>query len=103
MPDAQSASSIFALRVQVLGQSYSSVLKQFQGASQTGKVTVRPYKLPKVPSVVGAYVTGQIGSNKTGSMVILPLRNTTVRIWTESDKYKKDFDSIILKNARFSP
>jgi hypothetical protein len=103
VPDTTSQSSTFALRIQVLGQSYSSVLKQFQVTGQTAKVSIKPYALPKVPGTVGAYISGQISSNKNGYMVILPLRNTTVRIWTESEQYKKDFNNIILANASFSP
>jgi hypothetical protein len=36
-------------------------------------------------------------------MVILPLRNTTLKLWTESEQYKGDFNDLILANASFSP
>jgi hypothetical protein len=103
VPDADEQSSTFALRVEVSSKSYSDSLRQYQSQSQNAKVTVQPYALPKVPSVVGSFITGEIENNKQGYMVLLPLRNTTLKIWTESDQYKADFNNIILPNASFSP
>jgi hypothetical protein len=101
VPDAQDPNSNFALRVQVSATSYNDTMQQFQ--DNEGTVTVQPYALPKVPKVVGAIVTGAIEEGKTGTMVILPLRNTTLKLWTESPSFKSDFNNIILPNASFSP
>jgi hypothetical protein len=103
VPDTQDQGSSFALRVQVSTTSYSESLQQFESSSKNGEVTVRPYALPNVPKVVGSMVSGKIDTDKNGYMVLLPLRNTTLKIWTESGKYKSDFDKIILNNASFSP
>lgn len=102
VPDTQGQDSVFALRVQVSGQSYSETLQQYQAVND-GSVSIQPYALPKVPNVVGAMVSGTIEENHHGTMVILPLRNTTLKIWTESDSYKSDFNNIILPNASFLP
>ena len=101
VPDAQDEKSSFALRVQVSSQSYSETLQSFQ--NQDNSVTIQPYALPKVPNVVGVIVTGAIEQDRQGVMVILPLRNTTVKFWTESDAFKNDFSNIILPNASFAP
>jgi hypothetical protein len=93
----------FALRVQVSSQSYSDILGQYQNQQQTGTVTVKPYSLPKVPSVVGVEVTGQLINNVSGTQVILPLRNQTILIWTEGTQYLNDFNNNILPNFSFSP
>ncbi len=102
VPNTEDDKSTFALRVQVSSQSYSDSLQQYQAVSD-GSVAVQPYALPKVPSVVGVMVTGAIEENRQGTMVILPLRNTTLKIWTESNSFKGDFSNIILPNASFSP
>jgi hypothetical protein len=93
----------FALRVEVTQSSYSDILQNFQAQEQDHSIAVRPYQLKKVPSVVGVVVTGQIQSQKTGTLIILPLRNQTLEIWTEGNQFQKDFENIILPNLTFSP
>lgn len=106
VPDTQAQSSAFALRVQVVQDSYSNVLNIVSSATQTGQATVAPYSLPQVSSVVGSKIVGQLtssGVQKSGTMIILPLRNMTLEIWTESSNFQSDFDNIILPNFTFAP
>jgi hypothetical protein len=103
VPDVTNQNNSFALRVQISEQSYSSTLQQYQSEVQQGQATVKPYALPKVPSVVGVYITGQVQPNKQGEMVMLPLRSQTLLIWTEAAGFESDFNNIILPNFSFSP
>lgn len=108
VPSVSDQNSSFAVRVQVNSQSYASVV---QGLSQTNSQnprTVTPYALPKLPKVVGVKVTGSLpissgSGQKTGVMVILPLRSQTVEVWTEGNQFTNDFNNIILPNFSFSP
>lgn len=97
----------YNLRIKVVSQTYDSVLSPYQSKIKTGAVTAAPYSLPKVPSVVGTRLTGAVLLNQAnggaGSMVVLPLRNTTLEIWTESNDYLPDFNTYILPNLSFSP
>jgi len=83
--------------------SYQTVVEQFKPRIDTGKATSSPYTLPKVPSVVGLRVEGQITETKQGVMIVLPLRNMTLKIWTESNDFKGDLDTNILPNLTFVP
>lgn len=105
VPSISDQNSTFALRVQVLSQSYSQVLTTYNSQSQSrkGSNKINPYSLPKLPSVVGVRVDGQISEKKSGSMVILPLRDKTLEIWTESNDYLNDFNNNILPNLTFIP
>ncbi len=104
VPDTQSSTVAFALRVEVVQDSYSDVLNNIQSNVQQGQTTVAAYKAPKVPSIIGSLVTGQLPSiNRSGTMVVLPLRNMTLEIWTEAPQFESDFNNIILKNFTFSP
>lgn len=103
VPSITNLSNTFALRIQVATQSYSDTLNAFNSAVKNGKVTVQPYSLPGVPSVVGVRLEGQIVPDKSGSMIILPLRNTTLKIWTEASQFEDDFNNNILPNLTFSP
>jgi hypothetical protein len=103
VPSISSNTNAFALRVQVTQQSYDSVLSQYSSLVDAKKLTVAPYSLPKVPSIVGSRVEGQLTSSKQGTMIILPLRNMTLKIWTESNAFKADLDNNILPNFTFQP
>lgn len=99
----QDANNAYALRVQLMNTTYSGIMQQYQALAKNQKVTVQPYKLPKVPSVVGSRVDGQITPQKQGTMIVLPLRNLTLQISTESKDFEADFNNIVLPNLTFSP
>jgi len=93
----------FALRLQVLQSPYDAVLKQFDSAVRGGQVKVTPYVAPKQPGITGARIEGQLTPQKKGTMVLLPLRDKTIKLWTESDQFVGDFNNIILANLTFQP
>lgn len=103
VPNVADPDNTFALRVELVQTPYDTVLGQFKASLQIGKVTVQPYTLPKVPSIVGSRVEGQITPTKQGTMIILPLRNMTLKIWTESNDFKSDLDTHVLPNFSFVP
>lgn len=109
VPSVQDDASIFSLRIQVLSQSYSETLSGISSnSSSTNPPVVKPYALPKVPKTVGVEVTGTLpvsggSGQKTGTMIILPLRSQTLELWTEGTQYTNDFNKYILPNFSFSP
>lgn len=103
VPDTQSAGGVFALRISVVQNSYSAELNRFTTYVQQGQTKVSPYKLPKVPSVVGSRADGKLPNGKSGSMVVLPMRNMTLEIWTEAPQFMNDFEQNILSNLSFLP
>lgn len=105
VPDSQDPASVFALRIQVLNQAYSDVVRNLDSYVKNGQITMAPYSFPKVPSVVGVRTDGLIqpGKKNNGSMVIMPLRDKTLEIWTEDQQFEDDFNNIILQNFTFEP
>ncbi|HYH74323.1 MAG TPA: hypothetical protein VD735_00020 [Candidatus Saccharimonadales bacterium] len=103
VPTVSNIENSFALRVELVQQSYDNVVESYGDLLKSGKVTISPFKLDKVPSVVGSRIEGQITVKKQGSMIILPLRNMTLKIWTESNDFKPDLDTHILPNLTFVP
>ena len=92
----------FALRYEVVSEDYANTLKDFDGQVKKGTVRVTPFRAEKVPSVVGAKLEGEIEPKKTGVMVIIPVRDKTLRIWTESTSFTPDFNTI-LSSLTFVP
>ncbi|MEK7600268.1 MAG: hypothetical protein AAB462_04510 [Patescibacteria group bacterium] len=103
VPSKEDKDSVFALRVQIVNQTYSQTLKALESKQEDGKLKAEAYALPKLPKVVGVKVTGELDSQKTGTMVILPLRSQTLQIWTEGTQYLNDYNNNILPNFSFSP
>ncbi len=96
----QQQSSTYALRVQVVTNSYSETLNSFSGADG---LKVAPYKLPQNQKIIGSKVSGKIDGQKQVTMVVVPLRDKTLKVWTENSQGATDFESIILKNFNFAP
>lgn len=104
VPSVADATSSYALRLKVLSQSYSSTVSDLSSSQRDGgKLQISAYALPKVPTVVGVRVSGNLSENKTGTMIVLPLRSQTIELITDGNQFLSDFDNIILPNVTFIP
>jgi hypothetical protein len=93
----------YALRLQVVGVDYARELKQFDSQVKTGKVKISAYTPPKMPGVTGSRIEGELVKGQQGAMVMLPLRDKTIKISTQAPQFKGDFQDIILANLTFVP
>lgn len=103
VPDTTERANAYALRVQVEDKTYDAVLKTYQNDVNQKKLTASAYALPKVPAAIGTLFDGEVEQGKQGRLVILPMRNMTLKVWVESPSYLADFNNIILPNLVFSP
>ena len=102
VPGLQSGTA-YALRIEVIEKSFADEVKTYDSRISSGKTTAKAYQPVNVKSVVGLRVEGELSSNQTGRMVVLPLRDKTIKLYTESDQYYDDFDNNILPNFSFIP
>lgn len=93
----------FALRVQVINQTYDQEMKQFEGKVKSGKVKVIAYTPKNVAGVVGSRVDGEINNGQKNTMILLPVRDKTIKLSTEAPQFLGDFEKIILENLKFTP
>lgn len=91
----KSKDNSFAFRVQVVETAYDKEVTKFDVQLKKGSVTAAAYRLAKVPEQLGARLTGEIMNEKQGVLVLLPLRDKTIKIWTESKDYLADFDKVL--------
>jgi hypothetical protein len=103
VPNVSGQTSSFALRVRVVNQAYSAVLQAMQSRIKTGKLTATAYAFPKVPTAIGTKLSGEIDANKQGTMILVPLRDNTLEVWTEGTGAVNDFNTYVLPNLSFSP
>lgn len=102
VPDLLSG-TLFALRIQIVNTEYVTVLKTFDSSVKTGKTSVSAYRAPKVQSALGSIIVGAIDNKREGTLVILPLRDKTIKIWTEGNDYVNDFNNTVLSSLTFIP
>jgi hypothetical protein len=102
VPGLQSGTA-FALRVAVTSQSYDQEMKQFESKVKSGKVRISAFAAKNVAGVTGSRVDGEINAGQQGTMILLPLRDRTIKLSTESQQFMNDFNTIILENLKFVP
>lgn len=93
----------YALRVEVVSTNYDKVVDAFSSSVKKGTVQATAYSFPKMSDNVGTRFVGEVDKGKNGVFVAIPLRDKTIKVWTESDQYIKDLDDIILKTFVFNP
>lgn len=92
-----------ALKVQVLSTPYATSLKEYEGYLSAGQVKAGPIVVDGVKNVTGMRFDGKITGLYSGSVVLFPLRDKTLKIWTEIPANIPDLNNIVLKNLTFVP
>lgn len=57
----------------------------------------------QVSGVKGSRLDGFLKKDQEGSLVIFPLRDKTLKVWTENVEFRGDFDKIVLPGLSFVP
>jgi hypothetical protein len=78
-------------------------MRTYESATKAGKVKVSPFKADKVQNILGSRIDGEINAGQKDSMIVVPLRDKTLKVWTESDQFVGDFNTVILPNLTFVP
>lgn len=104
VPDKSNKDNTYSLRLEVLDKNYADVTKSYDSDVKKGTVKISPYVAKNVKNAeTGVRIEGDIRDDIKGSMVILPIRDKTLKLWTESGKYTNDFDKIVLENLTYNP
>lgn len=102
-----STPTAFALRVELVGTDYAQTVKQFDSQISQGKLTATAYVPPKMAGVTnvqtGTRFDGEIEQDISGSMMVIKVRDKTLKIYTQSPSYLSDFNNIVLKTLTFAP
>jgi hypothetical protein len=104
-PDVITAGTtqLYALKINVANTPYNTVLTQYNGRIQQGKLKATAYSLPKVSSVLGVRLDGEVQTGQPGSLILLPLRDQTIEIACQIPDNLSDFNNIILPSLTFNP
>ncbi|MBI2592436.1 hypothetical protein HYW36_03090 [Candidatus Saccharibacteria bacterium] len=106
IPGLQSTAA-YALRVELSNQDYSTVLKQYDTTIKDGSLKAAAYVPPKMAGVAnvqpGTKLDGKLDQDTNGSMVIIKVRDKTLKIYSESNDFFNDFNNPILASLTFAP
>ena len=89
----------YALRLQLIDDQYSEVLEDYEDLIEDGELKTRGVTFN---GNEGIRLDGQLEEVDRGSMIILPLRDKTIRFWTESPEFQADYEKI-LGTFNFNP
>jgi hypothetical protein len=104
VPDISNKDNQYSLRLEVLDKNYTEVAKSYDTDAKKGAIIISPYKPELVPNAqTGILITGDIRKDVKGQAVILPVRDKTIKIWTEGANYINDFNNVVLKNLTYNP
>jgi hypothetical protein len=101
----------YALRVELLSTAYSQVIQQYTPQVKQGTLRASAYVPPKMNGVAnvqagtkldGIVSVSQTG-NHTGSIVIMQVRDKTLKIYTELPNFINDYNNIVLPSLTFAP
>jgi hypothetical protein len=101
---ASDAAITYSLRVQINEDTYQEAVDDYQTSITQGKLTATPFAPTAIEGAsAGLRLSGQLTKDKRGAMIIIPLRDKVLKIWTESEAGIADFDNYVIPNLTFSP
>lgn len=92
VPPASSKDSRFALRVEILNQDFDAVLRQYESLLKKGDLTS---STPEFNGNASTRIDGAFSKELRGSVVLMKVRDKTIRFSTDADSFKPDFQSIL--------
>jgi hypothetical protein len=110
VPSTQSGTA-FALRVELVNSPYSQVLQQYGGDVKSGKLKASAYVPPKMAGVSGVQpgtkldgvVNRSQSGDQIGSLVLVQVRDKTLKIYTESPNFIPDYNNAVLASLTYLP
>lgn len=97
------SNTAYALRLEISNKAYTDEVKSLDNLVKSGGVKVVPYAAKNVSGTTGVRVTGEVTKGMNTTMVILPIRDKTVKLYTQSPDFAKDFNDVVLANLTFIP
>lgn len=93
----------YALRVEIVSNSYDQEVERLNKSIENGKLTTTAFRPAKNNNVLGIRADGDLGEERQASLVLLPLRDRTIKIYAETQEFIKDFNTYILPSLSYQP
>lgn len=90
-----------ALRIQIINSEYEDSLSVYDSKVKNGELSASPITINQDQK--GVLFDGSLNDSFKSYFVILKLRDKTLLVQTDTDKYIDDFDDIVLESFTFVP
>ncbi|NCU40312.1 hypothetical protein EOL73_00950 [Candidatus Saccharibacteria bacterium] len=97
---AVSASTPFATRLVISGDVYESFLRRYDGLVKKGDLRSNPIT---INNLTGVKLDGKFSNYRSGTMIVLKVRDKTVVVASDSTEFTKDFEEVVAKSIDFNP
>lgn len=96
---ALDSDAAYGLRLELVDFEYNDALAEFESAIGDGSVKAKAYIPPKMKDISntqpGVRLDGTIDTEQQGSMVILRVRDKTLKLYTLSNDFRADFENVL--------
>lgn len=92
IPPISNKDSRYALRLEILNRDYDSVLRQYDSLLKRGELVSSTPEFNGLPST---RIDGAFSKELRGSVVLMRVRDKTVRFSTDADTFRPDFESVL--------
>lgn len=106
VPSINDSKSVYALRIELVSLGYEQVLNSYDSQIRTGKLKAVAFTPPKLKDsnvLPGVRLDGELQTNKPGSIVLMKVRDKTLKISTDGKDFEKDFSEIVLPSISYTP
>lgn len=94
--DENSTTEPYSFRIRMQQKLYPEAMLPYQKRVEKGQLKAQTVT---VSGISGTRFDGAITDERTGAIILLPVRDKTLFIWTESPTYMTDYDQIVAKMA----
>jgi len=95
-----SSQTPYATRVSIGATSYESTLTSYSGLVKSGKLKSTPVT---INGQDGTRLDGDFTTKVQGSMVIMKIRDKTLKVFTEAPVFANDYNNAVLSTLKFNP
>lgn len=90
----------FATRLVITDDVYESFLRRYDGLVKKGDLRSNPIT---INNLTGVKLDGKFSTYRSGTMIVLKVRDKTVVIASDSTEFTKDFEEVVTKSIDFNP
>ena len=92
VPSASNKASRFALRLEIINKNLDTVLNDYQSRLKKGELTSSSTEFNGISAT---RIDGTFEKELRGSVVLMKIRDKTIRFSTDADTFKPDFQTIL--------
>lgn len=92
VPAVASEGSRFVMRLEILNQDFDKILDQYASQVKKGELSSESVEVNGYSAI---RLNGVIAKDLRGSVVLIGARDKTIRLSTDADAFRPDFDAVI--------